>query len=166
MPLSVRLFGGRFRWEKGAGASMSLSGGGLLFDTEIGHEGEAADLAAELAEPVGGGVIGIGEEVVAGAVAADRDGIRLADPDLILVAMPAGVEFATEAVGLGTLDGDAFGAGATGLTWTKGAVGRRNQSAAGKSAGAEAGAGAEDRRPPAFLEGVVMPFAEAIFGEF
>ena len=102
-------------------------------------------MAAELAEPVGRGVVGIFEEVVAGGVAADGDGVRLADADVVPVAGPAGVEFAAEAVGFGAFDGEACGAGAAGLPRTEGAVGRRAQGASGEGAGAEAGTGAEER---------------------
>ena len=88
---------------------------GPVFDPEVGHEGEAADFAAEAAEPFGCGVVRVVEEVVGSGVAADRDGVHLADADVALVALPAGVEFATEGVGLAALDLDPFGTRSAGL---------------------------------------------------
>ena len=76
----------------------------FVLHPEVGHEGEAADLAAEAAEPLDRGVVGIVKEVVSGRVAADRDGIGLADPHAALVACPTVVELAAEGVGGGALD--------------------------------------------------------------
>jgi hypothetical protein len=74
--------------------------------------------------------------------------------------------FAASAPGVfGPFDGDAFGTCAACLPRTEGAVGRGAQGAAREGTGAEAGTGAEGREPPAFLQGIVMPFTEAVFGE-
>jgi hypothetical protein len=141
------------------------TGGRSVFDAEVGHEGVAADFAAELLEPAGGGVVRVVEEVVAGGVAADGNSVPLADADLGLVALPAGVEFAAEGIGLGALDLHALGAGAAGLTWSEDAVGVWGEGAAGKRTGAESDAGAQGGEPAALLAAVEVPFTEAVFGE-
>ena len=116
----------------------------LVFDPEVGHEGEAADLAAEAAEPFGRGLVRIVEEVVGSGVAADRDAVELTDTDFALVALPTGVEFATKGVGLAALDVDPLGTCSAGLPRTDRAVRCGRQLAAGEGAGPEAGSGPQD----------------------
>lgn len=145
--------------------NLLLSVACLVFDAEVGHEGEAADFAPELFEPTGGGVVGVVEEVVAGGVAADRNAVPLPHADLTLIALPAGVEFAAEGFGPGAFDLHSFRAGAAGLPRSDGAVGGRGQLAPGKGTGAETCAGAKDGKDAAFLQRVEVPLAETVFGE-
>ena len=110
--------------------NLLLSVAGFVFDAEVGHEGEAADFATEPFQPTGGGVVGVGKKVISLGIAADRNAVPCTDADVVLIALPTGIEFLAQAVGAGALDEHAFRACAAGLARSDRSIGCGGEGAA------------------------------------